>query len=127
MKSIFGTTRRSCSCLKIAYLKKKPKRKCLVHEEAMKGLNEVMTMAGNRYSWFSKSDSTNDVLVRINTLCLNKKVSLLEKMFSKIFEVLLFLFNLYHYNHCLAGPFGDSSHWGFHLCCYRPKKYCLNV
>ena len=47
------------------------------------GINEVMAMVGSRYSWFSKSDSTNDVLVRINTLCLNKKVSLLEKMSPK--------------------------------------------
>ena len=40
-----------------------------------KGIKEVMGMVGNRYSWISKSDSKDDVLGRINPLCLNKKVS----------------------------------------------------
>ena len=47
------------------------------------GIKEVMTMVGNRYSWFSKSDSKDDVLGRISTLFRKKKVSILEQDSSK--------------------------------------------
>ena len=42
-------------------------------------IKEVMTMVGNRYSWISKSDQICDVLERITTLSLNKKVSILQQ------------------------------------------------
>ena len=37
-----------------------------------KGINEVMKMVDNRYSWFSRSDSKDDFLERISQLCLEQ-------------------------------------------------------
>ena len=50
---------------------KAAKKEVSSSQRGNKGIKEVMEMVGNRYSWISKSDSKDDVLGRISTLCLN--------------------------------------------------------
>ena len=72
------------------------KKEVSISRKGNKGIKELMTMVGNRYSWISKSDSKDDVLERISLLSLNKKVSILEqespKYSQRYYPSLIFIF-----------------------------------